>query len=331
MWDKWKPVEGFLVNCWALHHLLQPSGRMIGSNLRKCDHTGFCQKLWSVNLDVFWGKENILTSTLLAVKFNSLLSSCITRSKRTSTSESLLCSHQRNILTICVLSGAQYQSMTKVFDFTSYYMIDLKGQTLQQGQIQKDWTLHNWFTGTMVTLLCIILEQLLLWEEYTPGITFHLETCCSGKVTVVLQALHKHSLFCVCSIQGLIWRWRLMLAVLLVCSCHFNKFLYVSSEVQYCDRLLYDHWLNISHSILFLFTLCFYTELSWSQLLSRPLSPSLSAAMVVSIIHHLHSPAIYTSFYSQSVLPSCGLHLSTLIQIFHFGSPVLSCLWTLGL
>lgn len=46
------------------------------------------------------------------------------------------------------------------------------------------------------------------------------------------------------------------------------------------------------------------------------LSPSLSAAVVVSIIHHLHSQAIYTTFYSQSAFTLCCLHLSTAIQIF---------------
>lgn len=46
------------------------------------------------------------------------------------------------------------------------------------------------------------------------------------------------------------------------------------------------------------------------------LSPSLSASLVVSIIHHLHSQAIYTTFYSQSAFTLCCLHLSTAIQIF---------------
>ncbi len=61
------------------------------------------------------------------------------------------------------------------------------------------------------------------------------------------------------------------------------------------------------------------------------LSPSLSAALAVSIIHHLHSPAIYTSFYSQSVFPLCWLHLSTLIQLFQPVCAALGCLWVLGL
>lgn len=59
-------------------------------------------------------------------------------------------------------------------------------------------------------------------------------------------------------------------------------------------------------------------------------SPSLSA-VVVSIIHHLHSQAIYTSFYSQSVFPLCWLHLSTPIQIFHPVYAIWGCLWLLGL
>lgn len=59
------------------------------------------------------------------------------------------------------------------------------------------------------------------------------------------------------------------------------------------------------------------------------LSPSLSAAVVVSIIHHLHSQAIYTTFYSQSAFTLCCLHLSTAIQIFRpvwavLGRPVTS-------
>lgn len=59
------------------------------------------------------------------------------------------------------------------------------------------------------------------------------------------------------------------------------------------------------------------------------LSPSLSAAVVVSIIHHLHSRAIYTTFYSQSAFTLCCLHLSTAIQIFRpvwavLGRPVTS-------
>lgn len=59
-------------------------------------------------------------------------------------------------------------------------------------------------------------------------------------------------------------------------------------------------------------------------------SPSLSAALVVSIIHHLHSQAIYTSFYSQSAFTLCWLHLSTLIQIFRPMCGVLSLLVTSG-
>lgn len=51
--------------------------------------------------------------------------------------------------------------------------------------------------------------------------------------------------------------------------------------------------------------------------------------MVVSIIHHLHSQAIYTTFYSQSAFTLCCLHLSTAIQIFRpvwavLGRPVTS-------
>lgn len=60
------------------------------------------------------------------------------------------------------------------------------------------------------------------------------------------------------------------------------------------------------------------------------LSPSLSAALVVSIIHHLHSQAIYTSFYSQSAFTLCWLHLSTPIQIFRPMCAVLSLLVTSG-
>lgn len=60
------------------------------------------------------------------------------------------------------------------------------------------------------------------------------------------------------------------------------------------------------------------------------LSPSLSAVLV-SIIHHLHSQAIYTSFYSQSVFPLCWLHLSTPIQIFQPVYAIWGCLWLLGL
>lgn len=51
-------------------------------------------------------------------------------------------------------------------------------------------------------------------------------------------------------------------------------------------------------------------------------SPSLLAAWVVSIIHHLPSSAIYTSFYSQSAFMLCWLHLSTPVQIFQ---PVHTC------
>lgn len=60
------------------------------------------------------------------------------------------------------------------------------------------------------------------------------------------------------------------------------------------------------------------------------LSPSLSAALVVSIIHHLHSQAIYTSFYSESAFTHCWLHLSTPIQIFRPVCAVLSLHVTSG-
>lgn len=86
------------------------------------------------------------------------------------------------------------------------------------------------------------------------------------------------------------------------------------------------------------FLVLFYSFLFYAFILSfiglsccHGLSPSLSAALVVSIIHHLHSQAIYTSFYSQSVFPLCWLHLSTLIQIFQPVYAVLGCLWVPGL
>ena len=51
-------------------------------------------------------------------------------------------------------------------------------------------------------------------------------------------------------------------------------------------------------------------------------SPSLLAAWLVSIIHHLSTKAIYTSFYSQSAFMLCWLHLSTPVQILQ---PVHAC------
>lgn len=82
----------------------------------------------------------------------------------------------------------------------------------------------------------------------------------------------------------------------------------------------------LSHSMLSYYT-SYFTGLSCCH----DLSLSLSAALLVSIIHHLHSQAIYTSFYSQSVFPLCWLHLSTLIQLFQLLYAVLGCLQVLGL
>lgn len=53
-----------------------------------------------------------------------------------------------------------------------------------------------------------------------------------------------------------------------------------------------------------------------SNRLDSAAPPSLLAAWVAFIIHHLPSEAIYTSFYSQPAFMLCWLHPSTPVQIF---------------
>lgn len=83
--------------------------------------------------------------------------------------------------------------------------------------------------------------------------------------------------------------------------------------------------------ILFHSLLSYYTSYFAGLSCCHTLSSSLSAALVVSIIHHLHSQAIYTSFYSQSAFLLHWLHLSTLIRLFQLPYAVLGHLQILGL
>lgn len=103
-----------------------------------------------------------------------------------------------------------------------------------------------------------------------------------------------------------------MLAVLVVCFCHLNKFLYVLRKVQYCGKLAHDHFLlqlaKYLSSYFIFSTLCFCTELSWPRLLSRPLSLTVSSNVSL----YYSSPPLPSYLYQllQSVCLSALLVLS---------------------
>lgn len=105
----------------------------------------------------------------------------------------------------------------------------------------------------------------------------------------------------------------------------------IKSDKENRDGLINSHHLlsAAGHKDLIVSYL-FFSVLLFGLSCCHSLSPSLSAALLVSIIHHLSSLAIYTSFYSQSVVPLRWLHLSTLIRIFQPVYAVLSCRWGSG-
>lgn len=92
-------------------------------------------------------------------------------------------------------------------------------------------------------------------------------------------------------------------------------------DIWLFTRSSLNSWLDSSHCLSHSSVQLSFVGLSHCH----SFSPSLSAALVVSIIHHLHSLAIYTSFYSRSCLSAL------LTASVYTNTHIWTCICSLGL